>query len=65
MMLQRLRHARPRAMPDSLRYCGSAAALGRRVAIVHDGLIYVAGGRPPRGHDFAVYDPAADFPPCS
>ena len=29
-------------------------------AIVHDGLIYVAGGRPPRGHDFAVYDPAAD-----
>ena len=30
------------------------------VAMVHDGLIYVAGGRPPRGHDFAVYDPAAD-----
>lgn len=30
------------------------------VAIVQDGLIYVAGGRPPRGHDFAVYDPAAD-----
>ena len=30
------------------------------VAVVHDGLIYVAGGRPPRGHDFAVYDPAAD-----
>lgn len=30
------------------------------VAIVHDGLIYVVGGRPPRGHDFAVYDPAAD-----
>lgn len=30
------------------------------VAIVHDGLIYVAGGRPPRGHDFAVYDPEAD-----
>jgi N-acetylneuraminic acid mutarotase len=30
------------------------------VALVHDGLIYVAGGRPPRGHDFAVYDPAAD-----
>ncbi len=30
------------------------------VAIVHDGLVYVAGGRPPRGHDFAVYDPAAD-----
>lgn len=30
------------------------------VALVHDGKIYVAGGRPPRGHDFAVYDPAAD-----
>jgi N-acetylneuraminic acid mutarotase len=27
---------------------------------VIDGRIYVAGGRPPRGHDFAVYDPAAD-----
>jgi N-acetylneuraminic acid mutarotase len=25
-----------------------------------DGKIYVAGGRPPHGHDFAVYDPAAD-----
>lgn len=30
------------------------------VALVHDGLVYVAGGRPPRGHDFAVYDPQAD-----
>jgi N-acetylneuraminic acid mutarotase len=30
------------------------------VAVVHDGKIYVAGGRPPRGSDFAVYDPAAD-----
>jgi N-acetylneuraminic acid mutarotase len=30
------------------------------VAVVHDGLIYVAGGRPPRGNDFAVYDPQAD-----
>jgi N-acetylneuraminic acid mutarotase len=27
---------------------------------VIDGKLYVAGGRPPRGHDFAVYDPAAD-----
>ncbi|HTE85693.1 MAG TPA: kelch-like protein [Dehalococcoidia bacterium] len=27
---------------------------------VIDGQIYVAGGRPPHGHDFAVYDPAAD-----
>ena len=30
------------------------------VAVVHGGKIYVAGGRVPRGHDFAVYDPAAD-----
>ncbi len=30
------------------------------VAIVHDGQIYVAGGRLPRGNDFAVYDPGAD-----
>ncbi len=30
------------------------------VAVVHEGKIYVAGGRPPRGHDFAVYDPTAD-----
>ncbi len=30
------------------------------VAVVHDGKIYVAGGRVPRGHDFAVYDPATD-----
>jgi N-acetylneuraminic acid mutarotase len=27
---------------------------------VIDGKIYVAGGRPPRGADFAVYDPARD-----
>ncbi len=30
------------------------------VAVVHDGKIYVAGGRPPREQDFAVYDPATD-----
>jgi N-acetylneuraminic acid mutarotase len=30
------------------------------VAVVHGGKIYVAGGRPPRGNDFAVYDPTAD-----
>ena len=30
------------------------------VAVVHDGKIYVAGGRPPRERDFAVYDPATD-----
>ncbi|MBA2449296.1 MAG: hypothetical protein H0V51_14850 [Chloroflexi bacterium] len=27
---------------------------------VIDGNIYVAGGRPPRGHDLAVYDQSAD-----
>ena len=30
------------------------------VAVVHQGLIYVAGGRPPQGSDFAVYNPFAD-----
>ena len=30
------------------------------VAVVHDGKIYVAGGRPPRESDFAVYDPATN-----
>ena len=30
------------------------------VAVVHQGLIYVAGGRPPRGSDFAVYNPFTD-----
>src|ERR671914_3089429 len=30
------------------------------VAVVLDGKIYVAGGRLPRGADFAVYDPAAN-----
>src|SRR5215207_3021371 len=30
-------------------------------AAVVDGKIYVAGGRPPRGNDFAVYDPIADL----
>jgi hypothetical protein len=30
------------------------------VVVVVDGKIYVAGGRPPRGHDFAVYDPQTD-----
>jgi hypothetical protein len=29
-------------------------------AVVHDGKIYVAGGRPPRGNDFAVYDTRSD-----
>src|SRR5688572_25534495 len=35
-------------------------ARGAGVAVVLDGRIYVAGGRPPRGNDFAVYDPASD-----
>ena len=39
-----------------------------RSAMAHDiidGKIYVAGGRPPRGHDFAVYDPRlTSGPPC-
>ena len=30
------------------------------VAVVYGGRIYVAGGRPPRGSDFAVYDPMSD-----
>lgn len=30
------------------------------VAVAHDGRIYVAGGRPPRGSDFAVYNPGSD-----
>lgn len=29
-------------------------------AVVYQDKIYVVGGRPPRGHDFAVYDPRAD-----
>ncbi len=33
---------------------------GGGVAAVVDGRIYVAGGRPPGGHDFAVYDLTAD-----
>jgi N-acetylneuraminic acid mutarotase len=37
----------------------STARSGGGAAVV-DGKIYVAGGRPPRGHDFAVYDPGAD-----
>ena len=35
-------------------------ARGAGVAVVLDGKIYVAGGRPPHGNDFAVYDPATD-----
>jgi hypothetical protein len=35
-------------------------ARGGGVAVALDGKIYVAGGRPPHGRDFAVYDPASD-----
>lgn len=42
----------PRASMLTARSGGGAAVI--------DGKIYVAGGRPPRGADFAVYDPAAD-----
>jgi N-acetylneuraminic acid mutarotase len=35
-------------------------ARGGGVAVALDGKIYVAGGRPPHGQDFAVYDPAGD-----
>jgi N-acetylneuraminic acid mutarotase len=42
----------PRAPMPTARSGGGAAVI--------DGKIYVAGGRPPRGADFAVYDPRAD-----
>lgn len=43
---------RQRAAMPTARSAGGAAII--------DAKIYVAGGRPPRGNDFAVYDPAAD-----
>jgi N-acetylneuraminic acid mutarotase len=42
----------PRASMPTARSAGGTAVIG--------GKIYVAGGRPPRGSDFAVYDPTAD-----
>lgn len=42
----------PRAYMPTRRSAGGVAAI--------DGRLYVAGGRPPRGQDFAVYDPASD-----
>lgn len=41
-----------RASMPTARSAGATAVI--------DGKIYVAGGRPPRGADFAVYDPVAD-----
>ena len=35
-------------------------ARGGGLAVAHGGKIYVAGGRPPRGNDFAAYDPATN-----
>ncbi len=43
---------RKRASMPTARSAGGVAVI--------DGKIYVAGGRPPRGADFALYDPAAD-----
>ncbi len=45
--------------PDTAEWRAQAAMPTKRsggVAVVVDGKIYVAGGRPPQGSDFAVYD---------
>jgi len=42
----------PRAPMPTARSAGGTGLI--------DGKIYVAGGRPPHGHDFAAYDPSAD-----
>lgn len=49
--------------PKTEKWTARAPMPTARSAMAHaviDGRIYVAGGRPPRGHDFAVYDPKAD-----
>ena len=49
--------------PKTKKWTTRAPMPTKRSAMAHDvidGKIYVAGGRPPRGHDFAVYDPKAD-----
>lgn len=49
--------------PKTEKWTARAPMPTARSAIAHDvinGRIFVAGGRPPRGHDFAVYDPKAD-----
>ena len=49
--------------PKTKKWTPRAPMPTKRSAMAHDvidGKIYVAGGRPPRGHDFAVYDPKAD-----
>ncbi len=49
--------------PKTRKWTARAPMPTARSAMAHDiigGKLYVAGGRPPRGHDFAVYDPKAD-----
>lgn len=49
--------------PKTGKWTARAPMPTARSAMAHaviDGRIFVAGGRPPRGHDFAVYDPKAD-----
>ena len=49
--------------PKTRKWTPRAPMPTARSAMAHDvidGKLYVAGGRPPRGHDFAVYDPKAD-----
>src|SRR5690348_15080308 len=43
---------RTRAPMPTARSAGSTAVI--------NGKVYIAGGRPPRGHDFAMYDPYND-----
>jgi N-acetylneuraminic acid mutarotase len=49
--------------PKTGKWTARAPMPTARSAMAHaviGGRIYVAGGRPPRGHDFAAYDPKAD-----
>ena len=49
--------------PKTEKWTARASMPTARSAMAHDiidGKIFVAGGRPPRGHDFAVYDPKSD-----
>jgi len=49
--------------PKTAKWTARAPMPTARSGMAHgviDGKIFVAGGRPPRGHDFAVYDPKAD-----
>tara|TARA_R110000868_G_scaffold29889_15_gene111100 strand:- start:7288 stop:8313 length:1026 start_codon:yes stop_codon:yes gene_type:complete len=49
--------------PKTEKWSPRASMPTARSAMAHDiidGRVYVAGGRPPRGHDFAMYDPKTD-----